>query len=368
MNRKSFKIFIAATAAVALAACSSRNSWTVDGRIEGADSKQLILEASSNGRWYPLDTVTLTGGGNFKFSHEAAGYPDIYRLRLDDRSLYFPIDSVETVTVVARADAFDSDYTLSGSPHAEQLMAVEQKLQDAASRLGSSMASDSILKRELAGELLNDPSGIVAYYIINKKIGGRSLFDPANKGDLRIIGAVANAFHERRPDDPRTAYLTQLFTSNHANNRPAVSPAVTDTLMAAAIGVIDIKLYDDKGTLHSLADECSKGHPVILNFTAYTSEASPAVNLALNKIYEQYASRGLQIFQISFDADEYAWKQSARNLPWITVYNSAHDGTAALMKYNVGALPATFVIGADGEIKSRVDDISKLNSAVAAAF
>lgn len=368
MNRKSFKIFIAATAAVVLAACGERNSWTVDGRIEGADNKTLILEASSNGRWYPLDTVTLTGGGNFKFTHEAAGYPDIYRLRLNDRSLYFPIDSIETVTVVARADAFDTDYTLSGSTHAVQLMTVEQKLQDAASHLGAATATDSILKRELAGELLNDPSGIVAYYIINKKIGGRSLFDPANKGDLRIIGAVANAFHERRPGDPRTAYLTQLFTSNHANNRPAVSSAATDTIMAAAIGVLDIQLYDDKGTLHSLAEECSKGHPVILNFTSYTAEASPAVNLALNKVYEQYASRGLQIFQVAFDADEYAWKQSARNLPWITVYNSAHDGTEALMKYNVGSLPATFVIGADGEIKSRVDNLAELNAAVARAF
>ena len=38
------------------------------------------------------------------------------------------------------------------------------------------------------------------------------------------------------------------------------------------------------------------------------------------------------------------------------------------MKYNVGSLPATFVIGADGEIKSRVDNLAELNAAVARAF
>ena len=365
MISNTIKLLLTAAAAAMLASCTQSNTWTVDGTIDGADNQALVLEASHNGHWYPLDTVVLKGAGNFKFTREAAGYPDIYCLRLADRTLYFPIDSIETVTVNASASAFDTDYTLAGSQAAESLMAVDRKLIDVANRLGAAAVTDSLLKRDLGTQLLSDPSGIVAYYIINKKIAGRSIFDPNNKLDLRIIGAVANAFSEKRPLDPRTAYLANLYTSNRSRLAPPVSSAAVDTIQANAIGVLDISLYDEKGKLHSLADVCSKGNPVVLNFTVYGAEGSPAVNLALNKAYEKYHSQGLEIFQVWVDADEYLWKQSACNLPWITVYNSTADGTTNLLRYNVTSVPATFIIGRDGDIKERVDDISRLSSDLA---
>lgn len=360
--RKTTKILMGAAAAALLAGCGHGDSWTVDGTIEGAgENRELILEASSNGRWYPLDTVVLGRSGNFSFTQKAAGYPDIYRLRLDGRSLYFPIDSVETVTVVAKADAFDTGYTITGSADAERLMAVDRKLLEAASRLGADGAvNDSLLKRELAGDLLADPAGIVAYYIINKQLGGVNLFNPADKRDLRVIGAVANAFSERRPDDPRTAYLANLYTGSYARLVPRTPSASPDTITAETLGVLDISLYDDNGRLQSLSELAAGGHPVILNFTVYGAEASPAINVALNKVYEKYHPQGLEIYQVAVDDDEYQWRQSARNLPWITVYNSTHDGPGYLMRYNVTSLPATFIIGRDGEIKKRVDDLSTL--------
>ncbi len=68
---------------------------------------------------------------------------------------------------------------------------------------------------------------------------------------------------------------------------------------------------------------------------------------------------------MSLDNDEFLWKQSARNLPWITVYNSPKDGAETLMKYNVGRIPSTFVINRNGELVERVDDITHLPSAIA---
>ena len=99
MNLNILKCLVAG-AALALSACHGSNEWTVDGRIDGADGKTMVVEACDNGRWYPIDSVTLDGAGRFSISHPAAGYPDIYRLRLGDKMLYFPIDSIETVTVV----------------------------------------------------------------------------------------------------------------------------------------------------------------------------------------------------------------------------------------------------------------------------
>ena len=354
-----FSAVIAVMAAVVVSACGGSDGWTVDGRIDGAAGRVMLVEASDNGRWYPIDSVKLDDSGKFKVSHPAAGYPDIYRLRLDDKTLYFPIDSIETVTVVTTASAFDSEYTLSGTPAAERLMAVDRRLTDAIARGGvSRVANDSLLKRELGGLLLEDPSGIVSYYIINKRIGGLKLFDPTRPSDLKIIGAVANAFDRFRPSDPRTGYLRNLYLHNRSTS------AQRDTLNADVVKILDIELYDNKGVRHSLEQLASQGGVVVLNFTAYQAEGSPAFNRELNRLYRKYHAQGLEIFQVSVDDDEYFWRQAAAPLPWITVYNPKSDGARNLMNYNVSAIPATFIINRNGDIVSRVDNISNLEHSV----
>lgn len=358
------RLTAAALAALCLFGCGNSNEWTVDGRIENAEGKTMYVEASDNGRWYALDSITLDAGGKFSFSHAPAGYPDIYRLRLEQSTLYFPIDSVETVTVIAKADAFESDYTLEGSSSAEALMAVDRRVQASLSRNGiGGIASDTLLKNDLSTMLLQDPSGIVSYYIINKRIGGIQLFNPANPKDLRIIGAVANAYDQFRPTDPRTTYLRNLFLSNRPH-RDTAAPA--DTLRAREVSVFEIKLYDNAGNRHSLVEEASKGNVIFLNFIAYADENAPAYNRRLRPIYERYRDRGLRIFQVSLDTDEIQWRQTAANLPWITVYNpSTDEGVRNVMNYNVGKLPAGFIINRNGEVVKRVDDIASLENEIA---
>lgn len=361
MNKIS--LYIVGVCAAAVAACTGTDKWTVSGQIEGADGQTMVLEASTNGRWYPLDSVTLPTSGNFKISHKAIGYPDIYRLRLGDKTLYFPIDSVETVNVVSKVDAFDRDYTLSGTHSAEMLMDVDRKLMNAVARNGvSSLPSDSALKRELGMMMLSDPAGIVSYYILNKRIGGQPLYNPGNKSDIRIIGAVANAFDHLRPNDPRTAFLKSLFLSN----RPRTSMQA-DTLAAVEVPILEINLYDNTGKEQSLQKAAADNRVVVLNFTVYGAEASPAYNAELNKIYERYHNQGLEIYQVAFDDNEYQWRQSAKNLPWITVYNASTDGLDNLLKYNVGTLPAVFII-ANGEIRERLENVDAVRSAVAKYF
>lgn len=350
-----------------LSSCRGGNEWTVDGRIEGAEGDLMIVEASDNGRWYPIDSVRIDSTGKFKVTHVASGYPDIYRLRLGDKTLYFPIDSIETVTVFSRADAFDSDYTLAGTPQAEMLMSVDKKVLDVVSANGvAAIATDTLLKRELGGMLLGDPAGIVSYYIINKRIGGISIFDPNNKSDLRVIGAVANAFNQFRPTDPRTAYLRNLYLSKRAVNVDS-SAAPRDTMYANEVGFFDIQLHDVNGVMQSLEKVASKGNVVLLNFTLYGAEKSPEFNRELNKLYEKYHGDGFEIFQVAVDTDEYQWRQAAANLPWITVLNPA---TAArnLLNYNVTDLPTSFVINRKGELVRRVDDVSGLDAAVGAVM
>lgn len=367
--KKLYTFALASLGLIAASCSGDSNKWHINGKISGLeDGQKLVVEANNQGYWYILDSITPSKDGNFKYAGEVHGYPDIFRLRLDGSSIYFPIDSLETVTIEADAPDISSTHTLSGSQLAVNLARVDSLINvSVAARGAHAAATDEVLKRTLGEMVVADPAGVVSYYIISKRIGDVALFDPTTAVDHRIIGAVANSFSTVRPDDPRTKYLTRLYLSNRrpSSSTSSNSSSTEGGLKAQVIRAFEIDLFDNTGKRQSLLDLTSKGHPVILSFTAYNTEWSPAFNLELNKVYEKYRSQGLEIYQVSLDTDEYSWKQAAKNLPWITVLYNLSDGEKTLRQYNVGALPTTFVFNRQGELVERVLDIADLDSAVA---
>lgn len=357
------RIALLGMAAVAVSCSNNGPQWHLNGSIEGlSENDNIILEANNQGYWYVVDTITTSKSGAIDYAGDVHGYPDIFRLRIGNSSVYFPIDSIETVTINATAPDIAANHTLSGSPQAINLAKVDSLLNaNAAAKGVKAMVNDTELKQQLAQMILADPAGVVSYYIISKTIGDIPLYNPSVSMDHRIIGAVANSFNSQRPDDPRTKYLTSLFL----RNRRASSSAQGTSMEAHVVNAFEIDLYDQTGKRHSLLELTKSGRPVILSFTAYNTNWSPAFNIELNKVYSKYHSQGLEIYQVSVDEDEYAWKQTAKNLPWITVYNDVSNGGKVLRQYNVNEVPTTFVFNRNGELVERVLDIADLDSAVA---
>lgn len=357
-------IIMMVIAAAVLTACDG-NKFHVDGTLEGAgDSTTLVLEQSSNGQWLFIDSVKVDKKGNFSVSSVAPEVPSIYQLRLGEQTICFPIDSLDHLTIKAKLPNFAIDYSITGSEHAEQVMAIDKE----AMRLAGSMGTEANLqawKDQLARQIVADPSGIVAYYTINKYIGGKPLFDPMNDNDLRIIGAVANAFNSFRPDDPRTDYLVNLLLDGQRRRRSMAAPS--DTVYADVASLIDIKLQDYNGKEYSLSKVAAENRVVLLDFTAYTTDISPQLNKLLNDIYQSYHNRGLAIYQVSVDQDNVAWRQAAQNLPWITVFDPMSINSKTVGAYNVTGIPTTFIIR-NSEIVERIEDATRLKAAVAKYF
>ena len=347
-------------ALTALTACNG-NKFHIEGSIDGASDTTLVLEQSSNGEWFVVDSIKVGKDGKFSVSAEAPTVPNIYQLRLGEQSVCFPIDSLDHLTLKAKLPNFAGDYTISGSEHAEQVMKIDKEAMQFAGGKGTA-AERQAWKDQLARQIAADPSGIVAYYTINKYIDGQPLFDPMNDNDLRIIGAVANAFNSFRPDDPRTEYLVNLLLDGQRRRRSMSAP--TDTVYADIASIIDIKLQDYNGKEYQLTKVASENRVVLLDFTAYATEISPQLNKLLNDIYQSYHSRGLEIYQISLDPDNVTWREAAKNLPWITVFEPLGINSKSVGYYNVNGIPTTFIIRG-GEIVERVEDATRLKSAVA---
>lgn len=344
-----------------LTACNG-NKFHVDGTVENAsDTTTLVLEQSSNGEWYIIDSVKVGKDGKFSVKAEAPMVPSIYQLRIGNQSICFPIDSLDHLTITAKLPNFGIDYDISGSDHAQQVMKIDKEALQFAGGKGTE-AERQAWKDKLARQIASDPNSIVAYYTINKYIDGQPLFDPMNDNDLRFIGAVANAFNSFRPDDPRTAYLRNVLLEGQRRRRATQAP--TDTVYATEATILDIKLQDYTGKDYSLAKVAEQNRIVVLNFTAYAAEFSPQVNKLLNDIYQRHHNQGLEIYQVSLDQDNVLWREAAKNLPWITVYDPMSVNSQNVGTYNVTGIPTSFIIR-NSEIVERIEDAALLKAAVA---
>lgn len=356
------RIIVATLAATVLAACSSSdNGWSISGTVEGAgQDTRIAIERFNNGSWMVMDSITVDIDGSFKYtSPEAAPYPDVLRLSLNGSSIYFPVDSIDHITVTANAGNFASGYKMEGSAQATTIASIDSIINANLNTRGvEALLADNDLKKEIFTLAFNNESLLPMYYVINKSVGDNQLFDISNPADLRLFRAVAQRFNVERPDDPRTAYLVQQATS-------VINSDITTTIEVPETALIDIVRFDEKGVSRSLSEMASKGNVVVLSFTTYEMEKSPAYNVILNNVWEKYHDSGLDIYQIAFDEDQTMWQIRAANLPWTTVWNSNTDSKDPLLKYNVGTLPMTYIIDRKGQIASRVADPAELESSVA---
>ena len=358
-------ILVAAMAASLMAAsCGGENEFTVSGVVAGGcDTVKMVVELSSNGRWLIADSVKTTGNGEFSVGIPAPSNPEVYRLRYGREMIYFPIDSLDHITINTDVKNFATQFTVGGSHDAVSMMNIDKRaIEIGALQADKRAEAISAWKKELVDTILVNPSGIISYYIINKYIGNDPLFDPLVKDDLRIIGAVANGYYTFRPNDPRTAYLVNVLRNGRLYHNP--NTAVSDTLQIDETSLLDITLQDNDGVEHSLAALAKERKVILLSFTVYTAEFSPSYNAILADVYGKNKNKGLEIFQLSFDGDEFQWRQSAVNLPWITVYDPAGVQSANLSRYNVTQLPLTYVIDRNGDIVERVSDPTQLANVV----
>lgn len=379
------RIFFLALAAVALGACDSEPKFKVEGEVSGAEGKTLYLEAAAIEGIQPLDSLRLSAEGTFSFAGRRPQSPEFYRLRIENKVINFSVDSTETVTIHAPYVNFATAYSVEGSAESEKIRLLTLKLvelQDRvnalsndlqANRLGATAFEDSLRQavkrykdRVKIDYIFAAPNTAAAYFALFQRLNGYLLFDPLNnRDDVRCFGAVATSMENFYPEATRTKNLKNITLKGMKNTRPqeqkvleVPAEAITET------GVIDINLRDLKGASQQLT--ALKGKVVILDFTVYQTAVSATHNYLLRELYDKYADRGLQIYQVSLDADEHYWKTVADNLPWICVRdaNGIYSNYAAA--YNVQAVPAFFLINRNNELVDRSDNVKDIEAAVKA--
>lgn len=367
-----------------LSACNYSSDFTVKGVVAGADGQLMYLENVGISNVVTLDSIKLAPGGKFKFTEKRPEYPDFYRLRLNNQLINFAVDSTETISFVADAGTFATFYSVEGSENSKAIKAITLAQLDAnqaISRLRKEyedkMISDTTYRmkvlaaadayKEVARKYIySAPMSTAAYFALFQQIDGLLFFDLYDRKDVKAYGAVATSYNHTYPESPRSKHLYNLTLQSMKVLR-AQRPVDYSNVETKEISFLDIELPDVRGEVVKLST-VAPGKVVLINFTAYQMEWSPALNMALGELYTKYHDQGLEIYQVSLDSDFHFWRNGASNLPWVTVHDpqSVYSQVAGL--YNVKQLPALFILDRKGNLVKRVEDVKKLETDVKAVL
>lgn len=352
------KIFIVAVAAITLliVACNHAPQFTIEGTIANADSTMLYLENITGTNPILVDSIDLDEKGNFKFACAVPEHAQFYRLRIGNQSINLVVDTVVHITCNSQTQAFATNYTIAGSDECVVMREVAvsggrlkgivtQAMNNESLRV-EALDSIAAYKARMTELVLQAPSSAVSYYILMQRVNGLPIFDTYDYADNRVIAAAATAHDIYAPDAPRTEILRNIALQGMAARREEQKQSLE--IEASEIAYIDVELYDLVGNMRKLSEVVAQNKVVLLDFTAYALDHSPAYNIELNNIYEQYNKRGLEIYQVSFDTDLNRWQTVADNLPWVCVHEADNVQSALISLYDVQSLPTCYIIVDNG--------------------
>ena len=364
-------------AAAMLAACSNKNTFTIEGHIDGAQDSVLYLHHMGVTKAEVIDSVKLDESGDFCFEEAAPQAPDFYVLRIANQIVNLSIDSTETVSVKAKYPGMANNYEVEGSMNCQKIKELALKQQALQERIialdrnlsmGQQWAADSLehminaYKEEVKKDyIFQAPNEAYAYFALFQSVGIWNIFDKSNPQDLKVFGAVATSWETFYPESERTKNLRSMTLKSMNDNRQAVArqQRALNSDIVVESGVVDLSLPDKNGKTRTLTE--LKGKVVLLDFHSFGLKDSAARILALRDLYNKYHAQGLEIYQISFDGDKHFWRQSVDALPWISVYDS--NGTS-VVRYNVQEVPEFFLIDRQNQLQKRSVQIKNLEEEI----
>ncbi len=347
-------------ASVLMAACTT--GARIDGTIESAPSSDVVVKLLNINRYEVLDTVKTDAAGKFSCKVKVEeGQPEfVYLFYKDTKVASLLLEKGDKVSV--EADTL-GNYTVEGSEESVRLAQVEknyaaayskmnaiaQKMEtaegDEALALGQELSKEYVAYyRQCVRYILENSSSLTSVPVLYQNFGV----------NLPVFSQSTDAIHFVNVSDslqiryPSSKYVRAL--KKEAERRFGYLELESKFRAAEAVGYPDIELPDLNANKVRLSEVDSK--VVMIYFWSSANAGQKMFNLDfLKKIYDDYHSRGFEIYQVALDVDKASWAQVVKqqNLPWINVCDGLGADSQYVLTYNIAGLPSAFII-CDGEL------------------
>jgi len=363
------KILIAVSV-VLLISCSGRDTIRIQGNFIKAANKIVCLDEVDINNSINLDSAKVNKGGEFSFKFTTAE-PSYYQLKISENNFITLLaEPGENIYIESDESFLPNGYTIKGSGGSTLIKRLDDRLFKTQVSLDSIIAAYKsrmdeegfdTLESELNekySKVVNQQRRFTIQFILNNISSLASIkalyqkYDSTTYvlndiKDLQYLKIVADSLKVYYPDSKHTrALITDLNNEMDRFNAQRMSELVTNS----ASSTIEIELPTPEGDTISLSS--LHGKYVLLSFWASWDEASVGQNIELKRLYNQYKSRGFEIYQVSFDSDPEAWKQAIRfdDLPWINVSDLRYPNSPVVSMFNIQKLPANYLLNKEGEI------------------
>ena len=320
------KIFVLSTILFACISCT-RNTYKISGNIENLeDWVYFELETGQ------IDSA-FVDNGTFVFE----GYlkePVFAKIYNRDRLYIFLIPDNREISIKGSTATVDK-IEVTGSPLTEKANEVVKFLSSEFEKFYA------IPEKEQREKLFEDWKKEISKVI--------------SENSDNVVGVLAfinNTFYFS-PDEI-LEYITLLSPEMQKNPNIQKERARAEQKKLTSEGnrYIDIRLHDTEEIEKSLSDFAEKGNYVLLDFWASWCGPCFVQVPKLKEIYEEYHSKGFEIFGVSIDTNKESWLKSIEkhNMNWIHVSSLKGWDCPAGKLYGIMTIPATYLIDSKGII------------------
>ena len=211
------------------------------------------------------------------------------------------------------------------------------------------------LRKDLGQEYITYYRNCVKYVMSNSRsLSVVPIFYQNLAENLPVFSQSTDAIHFKNVADslevtyPDSKYVKALRAE--AEKRMQYLELEARIMNAEQISFPEIELPDLQAQKRKLSEVDSK--VIMVYFWSASSADQKMFNLDMLKpVYEEFHSKGFEIYQVSLDVDKGMWARVVKEqgLPWINVCDTRSAASPYAAAYNIPALPAAFII-ANGEL------------------
>lgn len=345
MKKKFLYIF----AALAAVSCSPKAELAIS--VDGCPDKSLAVLGVTGKSTHLLDSLRTDSQGRASYSLELPkGEVElVYVLKDGYRLAAAFLEPGSKVSIVA--DTL-GNYRVSGNKESEQLCSLEADYRSFIHEMDSAEDLQAVNRiyvdyyRKSLQHALNNKGELSTIPLLYQQLTpGVPVFSQYT--DAIVFRQVCDSLKQQYPQLRIVKALEK--ETKQRENQLAMSIKIST---AQEVGFPDIVLPDVNAQPVSLAGIRAKA--VLLHFWSVEDAAQKLINTdILIPLYEEYHSKGFEIYSVCVSTDKALWASVLRNqkLPWINVCDGFGTASGAVSLYNVSSLPYSLLI-ADGSVST----------------
>ncbi|MBC8343613.1 MAG: AhpC/TSA family protein [Bacteroidetes bacterium] len=329
---------------------------SIRGYVKNGANADVIIDELDIGQINPLESVVVDQNGGFKFDIDIPE-PGIYQLRFTDKNIHLFLrgGNIQITTDISDIGS----YSVTGSPESVHLQEMYLILREINNQTYAVQDRVEKLQKDKSKvkQLLALVDSLPIYYAaINKKKSER-LIKFIERIDTSMVGLLA-AFYL----DVDENYDFIIDTRNRFEKICAYSKFYIQlndkisSIVPVGPGKMAPNTVVDDANGKSVYLSDYLGKTVLIYFWTSYSEPCRTENLEIKKIYDNFHSRGFEVYAISLDEKKDPWLRAIKEdqiSDWIHVSNLLGWDDDISHLYNIGEMPYLILVDNKGKIVAR---------------